>query len=539
MKKFLSVVSLLMALMMLCTSALANEQKYDEPVTVHFVRSTDDTLDANYFSQHPDKTMTDNLWCDLFRDELNINVEYDWIVKSGDEYNQKLAAELAVGAIPEFVNVTALQAKQLYEAGLIMPLDEIYNEYATEQTKRVMLETGTSPFDAVTFDGQLYALPVVDATLMIADLMWIRTDWLEKLNLPVPTTMDELIATAKAFAEADFDGNGVNDTIGMAVSKTPWDQLFTLKGFFNAFDSYPEIWVDDGTGKLVYGSTLPGTKDALATLHQMYVDGLLDPEFAVKDDGKVAEATTSGKCGIMFGAQWNSIYPLQNSKNLEPEGQWQAFPIVTPTDHKAKAQTDVGTTAWTVVRKDCEHPEAVVKMYNLFIDKCWGPNNENGVYYAPLDSESIWKLSPVTPTKPDKNLKAFLDLEAARQSGDFSQVTGEGYSILQKLQAFESGSEEGFALWGWERIYGAEGAYGVLNYYQENNLTQDMMFVGAPTESMTLYMSYLKDLQNETFVKIITGEETIDAFDRFVENFYANGGDAITEEVNAWYASLK
>lgn len=192
-----------------------------------------------------------------------------------------------------------------------------------------------------------------------------------------------------------------------------------------------------------------------------------------------------------------------------------------------------------MVRKDCEHPEAVVKMYNLFIDKCWGPNNENGVYYAPLDSESIWKLSPVTPTKPDKNLKAFLNLEAARQSGDFSQVTGEGYSILQKLQAFESGSEEGFALWGWERIYGAEGAYGVLNYYKENNLTQDMMFVGAPTESMTLYMSYLKDLQNETFVKIITGEETIDAFDRFVENFYANGGDAITEEVNEWYASLK
>ena len=203
--------------------------------------------------------------------------------------------------------------------------------------------------------------------------------------------MDELIATAKAFAEADFDGNGVNDTIGMAVSKTPWDQLFTLKGFFNAFDSYPEIWVDDGTGKLVYGSTLPGTKDALATLHQMYVDGLLDPEFAVKDDGKVAEATTSGKCGIMFGAQWNSIYPLQNSKNLEPEGQWQAFPIVTATDHKAKAQTDVGTTAWTVVRKDCEHPEAVVKMYNLFIDKCWGPNNENGVYRGVLTEDRYYK----------------------------------------------------------------------------------------------------------------------------------------------------
>ena len=94
MKKLSSVLALVLAICMLCSCALANEQKYDEPVTVHFVRSTDDTLDANYFSQHPDKTMTDNLWCDLYKDELNIIVDYDWIVKSGEEYDTKLAAEL-------------------------------------------------------------------------------------------------------------------------------------------------------------------------------------------------------------------------------------------------------------------------------------------------------------------------------------------------------------------------------------------------------------------------------------------------------------
>ena len=437
--------------------------------------------------------------------------------------------------------MTALQVKQLYEAGLIMPLEDIYEEYATEQTKSVMLETGTSPFDAVTFDGHLYALPVVGETLMIADLMWIRTDWLEKLNLEVPTTWDELVTVAKAFCAADFDGNGVDDTIGIAIQKDFWSQMFTMKGLFNAFDSYPNIWVENDSGELVYGATLPGTKDALAALHQMYVDGLIDPEFGVKTGGKVAEATTAGKCGIAFGAQWNSIYPLQDSWNLgKDEGcQWQAFPIPTATDHKAKAMTDVGTTSWTVVRKDVEHPEAVVKMYNLFIDKCWGPENENGVYYAPLDSESIWKLSPVTPTKPDKNLNAFLDLEAGRQSGDMSGVTGEGYSILQKLQAFESGTEAGFALWGWERIYGSGGAYGVLNYYKENNLTQDQMFVGAATETMTYMMSTLDDLRDEAFVKIILGEEPVDSYDTFVENWMAMGGEQITAEVNEWYASVK
>ena len=48
--------------------------------------------------------------------------------------------------------------------------------------------------------------------------------------------------------------------------------------------------MENDSGELVYGATLPGTKDALAALHQMYVDGLIDPEFGVKTGGKVAEA---------------------------------------------------------------------------------------------------------------------------------------------------------------------------------------------------------------------------------------------------------
>ena len=61
MKKLTALLALVLALSMLASCALAADPfgKYDEPVTVQFVRSTDDTLDANFFSQHPDKTMTD------------------------------------------------------------------------------------------------------------------------------------------------------------------------------------------------------------------------------------------------------------------------------------------------------------------------------------------------------------------------------------------------------------------------------------------------------------------------------------------------
>jgi len=542
MKKWSALIALVLAFAMLVPCALAESPdpfgKYDEPVTVHFVRSTDDTLDANFFSQYPDKTMTDNLWCDLYRDVLNVIVDYDWIVKGGDEYDQKLNTAIGVGDIPEFVNVSTLQLKQLVEADAIMPLDDIYAQYAAPFTKEILESTGMSPFQAATIDGHLYGLPNVDSSLMIADLLWVRTDWLEKLGLPIPTTMDEVVATAEAFAKADFDGDGKENAV-IGISKDLWGQLFSLRGFFNGYDSYPGIWVEDENGKLVYGSVLPGTKDALKALNDLYNKGLIDPEFGVKDGGKVAEMTTNGKCGIFYGAQWNSIYPLQSCVDQDKSAQWRAVSIVSATDKPLKAQTDVGTLSWTVVRKDVEHPEAVMKMFNVFIDKNWGPNNENGIYYAPLDSESIWKLSPVVPTNPHKNDGAFLDLEQYRKDGDESKIQGEALSILKKLQAFESGTDEGFALWGWERIYGAEGAYGVLIDYQNKNMTQDNMFVGAPTETMTSKMSTLTDLQDEVFTKIILGEESIDAFDKFVEDFNALGGEDITREVNEWYDSVK
>jgi putative aldouronate transport system substrate-binding protein len=49
----------------------------------------------------------------------------------------------------------------------------------------------------------------------------------------------------------------------------------------------------------------------------------------------------------------------------------------------------------------------------------------------------------------------------------------------------------------------------------------------------------LKKLKNETFVKIVTGNLPIDAFDKFVADWKKQGGDLITKEVNDWYAKQK
>ena len=62
------------------------------------------------------------------------------------------------------------------------------------------------------------------------------------------------------------------------------------------------------------------------------------------------------------------------------------------------------------------------------------------------------------------------------------------------------------------------------------------LFAGCGT---TKDLAYLQTMEKQVYTNIIYGNESIDAFDKFVEDWYAQGGDKITEEVNEWYQSVK
>lgn len=509
---------------------------YDPPITATFGRATDDVLDTNFFVLNPDKTWTDNLWTDLYRDTLGIIVAYDWIATEGVEYDQKLRMAVNTGDIPQFINVNAVQLRQLVEMDAIQPLGEAYEAYAAPLTREVLSAYGSGGFDTATFDGKLYGLPITESYIDGADLLWIRTDWLEALGFQPPTTMEEAVDLMIAFANADMDVNQQKDDYGLVFTRNLWDNFASLRGFFNGYGAYPGIWVPDGDG-LVYGSTLPGNKEALAKLRELAALGVIDVEFGWQNTVNVAEKTTQGNAGLFYGAQWNSLWPLQANKDRDPDAQWQAFPIVYAQGVSQAVQSDLITTQWTVCRKDVENPEAIVKMFNLFIEKCWGETEEHAKYYAPIDAESVWKLSPVVPYLHYKNLHAYEALTAARESGDYTGVKGEAATIFDKLTLHASGSAQGFALWGWERIYGEDGAYSVLSDYLQQDMYLVDQFLGIPGDTMVDRMDTLVALQNEVFTKIILGDAPLSAFDDFVESFYALGGDQITRDVNAWYHS--
>lgn len=501
---------------------------YDPPVELTFVRETGDNL-YGLLNHLPGETLEDNRWTRLYEQVLGIRIRYEWTAK-GNLYRQKLGAALASGDIPDVVKVNAQQLRQLAEAGLIQDLTEAYEQYATPFTKRILAQEGPGPFEAATIGGRLMGIPETLSSIEGAEFLWIRTDWLDRLGLEPPRTMEELLAISKAFTENDPDGNGRHDTFGLALTQYLWDPVKGLTGFMAGFHAYPNLWIEDESGRLVYGAVRPEVKTALRVLQDMYRQGQIDPEFVFKDGNKANELIAEGKIGMTYGQQWAS-FEVQASREHDPEADWQAFPIPAVAGTQAKVPLRFPTYQFLAVRAGYEHPEAIVKLFNLHLEKNWGETAEYETYYS--TPYPAWQLSPVTPFPARKNLEAYLQLEEARRTGDMTGLRDEARSIHRKIGAYHERNEE--TGWGWEKTYGPGGAFAILDQYEKNGQLLYERFYGAPTETMIERQTILENLKNDTFINIILGSP-IDEFDRFVEEWYRLGGREITEEVNRWHA---
>ena len=277
--------------------------KYAEPVKVHLGGS------MNPNAKIPDgMSYEDNSYTRLLKKDLNIDVVYDWVASSSD-FEEKMNLCIGSGAIPDLMNVNATQYRALLKYDMIQPLDQYFDDYASDTLKGYVESGGDKLKECITNDkGEMMAIPA--PSMMVGEMneMWIRQDWLDKLGLEVPRTWDEMAAVAEAFVTQDPDGNGEDDTIGILgpgnsdhLNATVANQ-FGLDPLFSSCQSYPQYWLQDEDGTVKYGSIQPETRTALEKIQKLYKDKLIDPEMFVRNDCK--EPLLAGKVGIFFNAWW-------------------------------------------------------------------------------------------------------------------------------------------------------------------------------------------------------------------------------------------
>ncbi len=474
------------------------------------------------------ETVENNRFNRLFEEKLGIKITYDWIVDSS-QYTNKVDMTVTSGNIPDFFAVTASQAKQLYEAGLIWEMTDIYEKYASDVAKEYM-EIEAESFEAVTFDGKLMAIPSTWGSYESAQFLWIRKDWLDALGLNAPQTMQDVKEIAYAFAQNDPDGNNKNDTYGLGINKDFLSSRGSITGFLNGYGAYMDFWLENAKGELVFSDIQPEMKYALNELHQYYADGVISPEFGTMGDSQLLTSLTAGKIGMFYGQHWMPL-DLQSCMKLDPSANWKCYNIVGTTGGKLpRQQLFSGTNSFWVASKKTGNPEAIMKM----IDLIWNiSGKEEYTYYNySEDAPQAWWFNPIQIQNPTINLEQWSNVQKLIAGEDGNEAEPAWKQCKQYLDGDDS-------WWNMYAIYGAEDCSILrLNNCIENGSFVKSKFSGTATKSMVKYGATLTTTKTTAFTEMIIEGVGNGKFEKFVSQWKALGGDAITQEVNEWYKNL-
>ena len=396
--------------------------KYAETVTVHLGGS------MNPNAKIPDgMSYEDNSYTRFLKDDLNIKVVYDWVASSSD-YDEKMNLCIGSGTIPEMMNVNATQYRALLKYDMIQPLDQYFEDYASDKLKGFVKSGGEELKKCITNDkGEMMAIPA--PSMMVGEMneMWIRQDWLDKLGLEAPRTWDEMVKVAEAFVTQDPDGNGEDDTIGILGPGNSnhindiGDNQFGLDPLFCSFQSYPQYWLQDEDGTVKYGSIQPETRTALEKIQKLYTDKLIDPEMLVRSNCQ--ETLLSGKVGIFFGPWWSG-YTFADA-TLAGEADWRAY--FTPLSEDGNYYTHMPdpTSKYVVVSKSCKNPEAAFKMISYLVanEQHW---TDDGITSSDMSCDDFYPLWNGYDNADEievstETLEKYLAGEITMDDVDFSQ----------------------------------------------------------------------------------------------------------------------
>jgi putative aldouronate transport system substrate-binding protein len=233
--------------------------KYAQPVTVTEVlgfRPPEDPKTPKGIT--PDQ----NAYLKDLKEMLNIDLKYLWSVPT-EQYEQKFSLAVASADLPDILDLDALQFEKLKSQGMLADLTDAYSKYASPALKTYMQVDGGFAMKTTTTDGKLLGIPGFEDPYLSTQLLWIRKDWLNNLNLQPPKTIDDLEKIADAFVKNDPGKTGKNDRYGIAMQKALIGWGFDARGVFNGYGTAPKAWLKGKDGKLVAGEIQPETKDAL------------------------------------------------------------------------------------------------------------------------------------------------------------------------------------------------------------------------------------------------------------------------------------
>lgn len=476
-------------------------------------------------------TYENNAYTRYLKEVLNVQNKDAFEAANGDAYKQKVSMAIASGTIPDIMQVDAPTLKQLVDNNMVEDLTEVYKNDATDTIKKDYASYGGKALASATFDGKLMALPSTQCS-NTPTMLWLRQDWMDKLGLKAPKTIDDVENILNEFVTKDPGGNGNGKTIGLVSAPTiggAYGGLYQMDNVLALYNAFPNQWIKEN-GKVVYGSTTANMKNGLQKIADLYKKGLIDPQIAARKGDDITSLIVNGQAGAFFGPWWSPDYPLNDAKKLNPNVKWTPYIAPVNSDGTVTAYTQNPASGdYFVVRKGFKHPELLVKIASVINDKMLYEDYGKPELMDYIKNGVDSGVRPVNILINDNGatLDMYKNIDLALQGKKDPDSLGADKGNYEKAQEYLKNPNNPSAD-AWSGYTSRMVSTKLMAEAKVNEVNP--VFFGQ-TASMKLKNANLQKLQDEAFLKIVTGQESINDFDKFVATWKSTGGDQITKEV--------
>lgn len=445
-------------------------------------------------------------------------LQITWVPNSnyGDRMNVTLASDdlpevmVVQGKLPAFV--------QSAEAGAFWNLTGKLDAYPNLKAESKQVELNSS------INGQVYGIYRRRDPMRAAVI--VRKDWLTKLGLKMPETVDDLYNVAKAFTENDPDGNGKKDTFGLIIPK--WPGVYATASPYDVIETWfgaPNGW-GERDGKLVPGFDTEEFLTANRFVKKMVTEGLINPDFATFDSGKWDQPFFTGKGGIIVDVSSRAGVLTKLFKEKDPNTYGDFVDLVgnlTGPGGKKHSYPTVGYNGFLSISKQSVPTEAELKDVLTVLDKLSSKqgqillnNGFEGKNFTVQDGYALGKDATVPAIKTINN-----DVMSFAQLGTASN----GYMAYVSLPAGKVERDQ----YEWRlKFHKADEASAVHNPAQ-----------AIVSKTQVAKGAQLDQIIADARIKYFAGQIDEAGLKAEIQRWYSQGGQDIVNEMNEQYAKFK
>lgn len=349
-----------------------------------------------------------------FEDLLDkYNLEIEWTVIQNDQWDTYITTAMAdPDSLPDYIWTVGMSVGDKLaaaDAGLFTPIDDIL-QYS-DGTAKKYYEDHPEIKGKNGYKGKLWWIPEYMGYSLDGEVKpWgepvgvlVREDWLNKLEMDIPTTPEALTAYLKACQDNDMNGNGLKDESYLRA----WSGIdYGLGAWFGIPSSF--YGLNQTNGQIVSTFEMPEAKEYFKYVKSLVDAQLIDPDHVGAKDYPAADeaANQSAATSNYYCNNWTLASCVVQEGAAAPN-----YVGCIPTTEKGFIQHDgspLMDSRSAAFTKNLKDPKAAAAFLDILCSK-------------EFEELTLWGLKDITYTEDAEGNREYtencVNIEKAKETG--------------------------------------------------------------------------------------------------------------------------